>query len=216
MNVLELYAGSRSFGKVAEQYNMNVFSVDWIDYDNIDLQIDIEKIKMSDIPFVPDIIWASPDCTTYSLAGVSHHRDNQIAISDYAKKCDNTNVIMWNLINDYLILNPAMKYFVENPRGMMRKMDFVKHCERATIWYCRYNSKFAKPTDIFTNHLHSMFNTNGWIPRPRCFNGNQKCHHEASPRGTTSGINGIVDTYEKSIIPHELCDEIIKSCINAL
>jgi len=70
MNVLELYAGSRSFGKVAEQYNMNVFSVDWIDYDNIDLQIDIQKIKMSDIPFVPDIIWASPDCTTYSLAGV--------------------------------------------------------------------------------------------------------------------------------------------------
>ncbi len=216
MNVLELYAGSRSFGKTCEKYGMNVFSIDWTNYDNIDLQIDIEKLTMDHVPFIPDVIWASPDCTTYSIAGVSHHRKGQIAQSDYAKKCDRTNEKMWNLIFDYLKLNNQMKYFVENPRGMMRKMNFVKHSERACVWYCRYNHKFAKPTDIFTNHLKTIFNPNGWSPRPRCFNGNKNCHHESSPRGSINGINGITETYEKSKIPDELCDEIILSVINAL
>ena len=33
MNVLELFAGSRSVGKQAENLGMNVFSVDWKQYD---------------------------------------------------------------------------------------------------------------------------------------------------------------------------------------
>ena len=48
MNVLELFAGSRSFGKVAEQRGHNVFSVDWKQFDGIDLVIDIEDLE---IPF---------------------------------------------------------------------------------------------------------------------------------------------------------------------
>ena len=35
MNVLELFAGSRSIGKVAKDLGMNVFSVDWKNYENI-------------------------------------------------------------------------------------------------------------------------------------------------------------------------------------
>jgi len=42
MKVLELHAGSRSIGKAAESLGMNVFSVDWTNYENIDLVIDIE------------------------------------------------------------------------------------------------------------------------------------------------------------------------------
>ena len=38
----------------------------------------------------PDVIWASPDCTTYSIAAISHHRrkedDGNLApVSEYAK-----------------------------------------------------------------------------------------------------------------------------------
>jgi hypothetical protein len=86
MNLLELHAGSRSIGKVAEKLEMNVFSVDWTNYENINLVIDIEKLKPTDIPFIPDIIWTSPDCTTYSIAAISHHRNGTIPVSEYAKK----------------------------------------------------------------------------------------------------------------------------------
>ena len=73
MNVLELFAGSRSIGKVAEELGYNVFSVDVKPFDKIDLVKDIEHLKKEDIPFNPDIIWASPPCTYFSVASIGHH-----------------------------------------------------------------------------------------------------------------------------------------------
>ena len=215
MNLLELHAGSRSIGKVAESLGFNVFSVDWTAYDNIDLVTDIEFLTSKDIPFIPDVIWTSPDCTTYSIAGISTHR-NEYSYSPktkYAKKCDRLNKNMIKLINEYLMINPNMKYFIENPRGAYRKMDFIKFSDRTTIWYCKYGDKRAKPTDIFTNHLYTMFNTNGWKPKAKCFNGNKKCHHEEAPRGSKTGTQGLKGSYERSKIPKELCLEILSSCI---
>lgn len=39
MNLLELFAGSRSIGRVGKRLGYNVFSVDWKEYDDIDLSI---------------------------------------------------------------------------------------------------------------------------------------------------------------------------------
>lgn len=212
MNVLELHAGSRSIGKVADSLGYNVFSVDWTNYDGIDLVIDIEKLKPSDIPFIPDIIWTSPDCTTYSIAAISHHRNGTEPVSDYAKKCDAVNFHQIELINYYLKLNPNLKFYIENPRGMMRKMPFVKGIDRVTVWYCKYGDDRAKPTDIFTNNLYSVFNPKGWIPKHECHNGNKNCHHESAPRGSKTGTQGKKDSYNRSKIPEQLAMDILKSC----
>ena len=59
MNLIELFAGSRSIGIEAEKQGLNVFSVDWTAYDNIDLVIDIGELKKEDIPFIPEIGRAS-------------------------------------------------------------------------------------------------------------------------------------------------------------
>jgi hypothetical protein len=67
VNVLELFAGSRSFGKVAEQRGHNVFSVDWKQFDGIDLVIDIEDLEEHMLPFVPDVVIDGRPCTTYSM-----------------------------------------------------------------------------------------------------------------------------------------------------
>lgn len=215
MNVLELHAGSRSIGKVAEKLGFKVFSVDWTAYENIDLVIDIEQLTPEHVPFIPDVIWTSPDCTTYSIAAISHHRNGTLPVSDYAKKCDAVNFHQIELINYYLKLNPNLKFFIENPRGMMRKMPFVKGIDRATIWYCRYGDDRAKPTDIFTNHLYSVFNPNGWLPKHECFNGNIHCHHQRAPRGSKTGTQGRAGSYERSVIPSALVYEILNSCQNA-
>jgi site-specific DNA-cytosine methylase len=211
MNVLELFAGSRSIGKAAESLGHKVFSVDWQPFDHIDLSIDIEFLTIKDIPFIPDIIWASPDCTTYSIAAISHHRNGIIPKSEYAKKCDAVNENMHKLIKEYLLVNPKLKYYIENPRGMMGKMPFIKHCETSTIWYCTYGDNRAKPTNIFSNNIYSLFNQNGWKPKKECFNGNKNCHHESAPRGSKTGTQGLKDSYNRSKIPHELCLEILKS-----
>lgn len=230
LKVLELFAGARCIGKKANELGMKTFSVDWTNYEGIDLQVDIEHMKKEDVPFVPDVVWASPDCATYSIAGIRAHRVNSIIpVSDYAKKCDAVNQHWINLIKEYLIINPNMVFFIENPRGMLRKMPFMQDFKRYTVWYCQYGDSKAKPTDIWTN-------SKTWIPREECRNYkydqdgniiNKHCAHESSRRGIVmrsickdkgikyipSGVTGQKNAHERSKIPEQLCDEILKSML---
>jgi site-specific DNA-cytosine methylase len=215
-NVLELFAGSRSVGRNAEQMGCNVFSVDWEKYEGINLAIDIENLEIKNIPFVPDFIWLSPDCTTYTVAAISRHRNGIEPKSEYAKKCDRVNTNALKIVNECLLLNPNLVFCIENPRGMMRKMPFMKGLPRVTVWYCQYGDYRAKPTDIWSNNIYSIFNQNGWIPKAECHNGNKNCHHEIAPRGSNTGMQGKKGSYERSRIPDELCISILKSAMKKL
>ena len=74
MKVLELFAGERSIGKAFEAKGHEVFSIEWDkSFKNIDLYADIGKITANEIVQkfgLPDVIWASPDCTTFSIAAI--------------------------------------------------------------------------------------------------------------------------------------------------
>ena len=207
INVLELFAGSRSIGNIANFLGMNVFSVDWEPFDKINLVGDIGKITHADIPFIPNFIWASPDCTTYSIAAISHHRKGNVAVSEYAKQCDSTNSHFIALIEQWIAINPDLVFFIENPRGMFRKMDFIQKFQRHTVWYCQYGDNRAKPTDLFTN-------SKTWKPRMECWNGNKFCHHERAPRGAKTGTQGRKKSYDRSKIPNQLCFEILNDFQN--
>lgn len=155
---MELFAGTRSIGKAFEARGHEVYSVEWNkDFENIDLYADISQVTAQDILEKfghPDVIWASPDCTTFSIAAISHHRrknpetGNLDPISDYAKFCDATDQHVVSLIKE---LNPTY-YFIENPRGGMRKMSWMQDLPRYTVTYCKYGDTRMKPTDIWTNH----------------------------------------------------------------
>ena len=113
-----------------------------------------------------------------------------------------------SIIECYCNLNPHLKFYIENPRGLLRKQKFMQDFERTTVWYCKYGDTRAKPTDIWTNNLYNLLK---WNPRPECFNGNKDCHHESAPRGSRTGTQGLKGNYERSKIPHELCIEILNS-----
>lgn len=204
MKILELFAGDRSIGKMAKTMGHVVFSVDWKKYNGINLSKDIEFMTGADIPFIPDMVWASPDCITYTIAAISHHRNGVTPKSTYAEKCDRVNQHVIALITGWLLWNPQLVFFIENPRGMMRKMPWMQQFIRHTVWYCQYGDDRAKPTDIWTN-------SKTWIPRPICHNGNKNCHHAPAPRGAKTGTQGRKGSFERSKIPLELCKEIIKS-----
>lgn len=212
---VELFSASRSVGKVAEQMGMKVFSVDWESYEGTHLCIDIEGLQPEHVPFIPDWVWASPDCTTYTIAAISTHRNGTEPKTDYAKKCDAVNVNVVGLLAYWLKKNPKLVFFIENPRGMLRHMPFMKNFKRHTIWYCKYGDERAKPTDIWTNSTK-------WTPKPECHNykydkeGNiisRHCHHESARRGAKTGTQGRKGYYERSKIPEQLCKEILESLL---
>ena len=202
MNILELFAGSRSIGKAAEQQGYKVFSSDINDYQGIDYVCDLLMFDVDILPFTPDVIWASPPCTGFSVAAIGHHWTG--GKGAYIPNTDTARLGIQLLRETLRIIdqiNPDV-WFIENPRGLMRKMPELEKMQRYTVTYCQYGDKRMKPTDIWTN-------SKTWKPRPMCKNGDS-CH-EAAPRGSRTGTQGLKNNYERSKIPAELCTEIIAS-----
>ena len=209
MRVLELFAGTRSIGKAFEKHGHKVYSIEWDkDFENIDWYEDIGKITAQDIIDRfghPDVIWASPDCTSFSIAAIRHHRRKNLEtgnldpVSDYAKFCDNVDQHVLDLIRE---LKPKY-WFIENPRGGMRKMTWMQGLPRYTVTYCQYGDTRMKPTDIWTNHPNPKF-------KPPCHNGDP-CH-EPAPRGSKTGTQGLKGSIDPSSIPDTLFEHIVEIC----
>lgn len=211
LKVLELFAGTRSISQAFEKRGHQVYCVEWDkQFQNIDLYENILNVQAGDIISsfgYPDVIWASPDCSSYSVAAISRHRrrdefGNLLPISEYAKFCDSVNRHVLRLM---LALSPRY-WFIENPRGGMRKMEFMEGVPRYTITYCQYGDTRMKPTDIWTNHPNPQF-------KPPCKNGD-KCHTPA-PRGAKMGTQGLAGSVERAKIPIEFCNHIVDICENA-
>lgn len=210
MKVLDLFCGTKSISNAFAARGHEVYTVDWDKRFNPTLCADIGTLTAQDIiklcGGVPDVIWASPDCTTYSMQAIRHHRrrdqNNELRpVSDYAKKCDAYNVHLRDLIEE---LKPRV-WFIENPRAAMRKMWFMQGLPRYTVTYCKYGEKRMKPTDIWTNHPDPQF-------IPPCKNGDP-CH-EPAPRGSQTGTQSLssAQRIEKARIPKALCEHIVNIC----
>lgn len=211
MKVLELFAGSRSIGKVCDELGHKSWSADWEAFEGINYVGDILDFDINKVPFIPDVIWASPPCTTFSVASIGKHWDMErnpktheamVGLQILNKTID--------IIQMYKHYNPKLLWYIENPRGMMRKVkvwDYISHV-RHTVTYCQYGDTRMKPTDIWTNNFHN------WNPRPACKNG-MTCHISA-PRGSRTGTQGLKGSYLRSQIPYSLCKEIIESSHTSL
>lgn len=212
MKVLELFSGTESFSKVARERGHETFTVDINPDFKPDLVRDIMELKPEDIPFKPDFIWASPPCTHFSVASIYRHwKDGKPKHEGTLKAIE----IVKKTIKLIKELNP--KYFIiENPRGMLRKQEFMKHLKRDTVTYCQYGLEYMKPTDLWNN-------LDKWIPKKMC-SPKSPCHIR-SPRGSKFGVQGLKarkgfhpdsrytvsrNPVLRAIVPKQLCEEIIK------
>ncbi len=210
MKLLELYAGSRSIGKAAEEQGIEVFSTDIEDFGGMDYVGDILTAPYQSWGRF-DAVWASVVCTSHSIAGISHHW-NKGGARHWEPKSDTARLGMLlvhktlEIIDYQRAQNPDLVFFIENPVGGLRNHPIMstRNMIRRTVTYCQYGDTRMKPTDIWTN-------SEKWIPRPRCYNGDE-CH-EAAPRGSKTGTQGRKGSFERSKIPHDLCSEIVQSLI---
>jgi hypothetical protein len=149
----------------------------------------------------PDFIWASPPCTAFSVASMVHHWANggkhPTPKTEEAEEAQKMVQHTLKLIAD---LNPSLGWLMENPRGMLRKLDIVAGIPRRTVTYCQYGEDRMKPTDLWGV-------VQGWTPKEPCKNG-MPCHI-ASPRGAQTGTQALVGAKERSRVPYALGQEIL-------
>ena len=195
MKILELFSGTESFSKVARELGHEIFIIDNNPEFKPDLCKDILHLNVDDIPFKPDVIWASPPCTTFSVASLGKHwkRTN----TPQTPQAERGVEIIKHMIRIIKILNPKF-IIIENPRGKLRKLNLIPY-PMTTACYCQYGDTRMKPTDLWNN-----FGFKGKM----CKNGNPD--HISAPRGSKTGTQGLKGNKERSVIPKDLCLEILK------
>lgn len=113
------------------------------------------------------------------------------------------NSLLQRALDVVKTVQPAY-WWMENPRGGMRRMPQVQFLPRCTVWYCRYGHHIAKPTDLWGIWPDT------WKPREECHNGNGD--HEPAPRGSDRGTQGLANPAERGLIPYELSMEVCLAC----
>ena len=200
MRILELFSGTESFSNVARARGHQVFTIENNAEFNPSLCKNILDVTIKDIPFKPDVIWASPPCTCFSVASIG----SSWCGNYHPKRTETALGMAYVLKTLELIKKLKPKYFfIENPRGVLRKMDFMKDLPRNTVTYCQYGDTRMKPTDIWTN-------CSFWKPKLMCKNGDS-CHTPA-PRGSKTGTQGLNGSKDRSCVPEKLCLEILQCC----
>jgi len=203
LNVVELFSGSGTISKEFEKAGHNVFSIDIRKRKGIcepSLKKDVMHLKKSDIPFKKiDVIWASPPCDVFSLAGGSFHWNKDGTpktekAKDHIKILKKCLAIITNLTPGY--------FFIENPRGKMRyqkiMIDFLikNNGIIKELTYSSYGSPIIKPTNIFTNALN-------YTPKPL----------GAFGRGAKNKINfNNLTKTQRQKVPGALAKEIVNYC----
>ena len=200
MKTVELFCGTKSFSNIAKERGYETFTTDINPKFNPDLLGDIldeniqkqifEKIKDA------DVVWLSPVCAYWSLsAGNTYWTEFRQPRNE--KAMIGIKMMMFcRCVADYCVKNKKT-FFIENPNGRAVWIMDNKYLKRC--WYCQYGDSRAKPTNIWTN-MDIEFKT--------CHNGNKDCHHEAAPRGSKTGTQGLKGNMERSIVPRKLIEFI--------
>jgi site-specific DNA-cytosine methylase len=199
VKTLELFCGTKSFSKIAQKYGYEITTLDNQQRFNPTILQDI--LDMPDDYFgYFDIVWASPPCTAFSVARIGKNWSRDANGMLYPKSDGAILGIEILKKTIRLIENIKPKYwFIENPRGAMRKMPEVQSFHRKTVTYCQYGDTRMKPTDIWTNFTE-------WQTKPICKNGDP-CHVPA-PRGSRTGTQGLKNAEDRSVIPALLFEEL--------
>lgn len=200
---IELFCGTKSFSKVMQAHGHSTFTIDSDESLKPDCVKDINLIIGLE-GYSPKILWASPPCTAFSVASIGKHWGGGYrAYEPISESAELGISLVKSTIRIINQIQPTW-WFVENPRGVLRKMPFMQEFRRVTVTYCQYGDIRMKPTDIWTN-------ATWWNPKPMCKNGD-KCHVSA-PRGSRTGTQGLKGAKERGVVPPALFEEILNQML---
>ena len=127
-HLLELFAGTKSVGKVFEAAGWQVTSVDLEACFSPTLCMNVLDLQPEDIEDRVDLVWASPPCTMYSLARTTGGpRDLEGSDRMVQKVLD-------------LVAEFRCPWFMENPwTGYLKGRSVVSGIPYRVVDYCKYH-----------------------------------------------------------------------------
>ena len=160
LNALELFSGE---GIVTQEFcdlKFNVKSIDANPESYASMVLDIFRIKYEDIGFVPDFVWASPPCTTYTNLTGGYHRNASAGQYEKTAEAYDQSLLLAStmcLMRWAKEKNPHLVVVFENPQAQLQKMPMMIEFEKnfglykATCHYCALGRPDKKPTNLWTN-----------------------------------------------------------------
>ena len=198
MKLLELFSGTKSVGKVAEQLGYEVISLDLKD---ADINCNILDWDYTIYPTgYFNVIWASPPCTEYSTA-------KTIGI----RKLEYANQIVLKTLEIIDYFKPQY-YIIENPQtGLLKNQIFMNDLPYVDIDYCKYGMPYRKRTRLWNN----VFN---WIPqelfKKDCGNITDNRHNATAQRGPSKHLlNNRFNQSDLYAVPEQLIYDILLSVL---
>jgi len=165
MLILDLCSGAHSWTNIFEWHNHTIFSVDISPRYKPTRCINLMDWDYKHEGILPQIIFASPDCSSYftKLKPYANNVEKEMSVN-LAKKC--FEIIRYFKPKWYCVENPnaKMKLYFKNSIG---------------IDYCMYGVEYKKPTSLWTNipipirvcnhsyHLQSINSIKGSIARSK-------------------------------------------------
>ena len=213
LQMVELFSGR---GVVSQEFcerRWMVESYDNNEWSNATEKEDILKVSVENMHFVPDFVWASPPCHTYSLMAGGKHRsvkDGNYEISEEARFHNYLFVQMASILHTVKQLHPHAIFVIENPRALMNKMPLMKELVEtlglyeSVVDYCAFGRDDKKPTCLWTNDfgLHSVLNE---------FKCEKKCPYSIERGGSgvhPIGVRKYGTKYNAAAIPQALAEEV--------
>ena len=158
--MLELFCGTKSVGNEFRKAGYEIVS---LDFDKKFNATHVEDILNWDYTIYPpyhfDVIWASPDCTTWSVATGGKYRLKKHIYglnNEYQPKATVGNNMILRLI-EIIKYFGNVYWYIENPRGLLIHfpplVDFIKEngYNNTLVYYGNYNWGFPKATHIWSN-----------------------------------------------------------------
>jgi len=214
LQMLELFCGKAVVSQEFAQLKWACDSVDILEDSNATIKMDVLKMQCTDLKFVPDCIWASLPCQTYSNACGPHHRcpkSGNLDKTKVAREHDYLFLQMTKIMAWAREKHPHLIVVIENPNGKLKNMplmvEFTKrfHLQSTVVDYCAFGRDEKKPTMIWTNCFELLCSLHEFTCKNKCNFGQQGYKHI---------LPATSHTHDCSVIPQPLAEEVAE-CITA-
>jgi site-specific DNA-cytosine methylase len=157
MKLLELFSGTHSVGKVAQELGWEVTSLD-ID-GKADINCDILDWDYRENPVgYYDVIWASPPCCLFSNVrrscfGRKLKRHGGLVFNRELMERDiqEEGLPIVRRTEEIIDYYQPKAWIIENPKSSLMK-DYLTHRPSYVVDYCKYSDwGYKKPTRLWTN-----------------------------------------------------------------